>query len=66
MVGLTGLAIPIPKHSRAMMQRAAAKTAAQEQKRPDEDVGISFEDANGTWHEELSEGDDRPAPVVVG
>lgn len=48
------------------MARAAAKVAALEQIRPGDDVGISYEDANGAWHEELADGEDRPDPVVVG
>lgn len=46
--------------------RAAARTAALEQARPGKDVGITFEDASGHWHEELSHGDDRPHPTVEG
>jgi hypothetical protein len=29
-------------------------------------VGITFEDASGHWHEELSHGDDRPDAIVEG
>jgi Uncharacterized protein conserved in bacteria (DUF2188) len=39
---------------------AAAKRVALEQQRPGETAGISWEDANGRWHEEVSRGDDRP------
>jgi hypothetical protein len=46
--------------------RAAARIAAMEQKQPGNDVGITFEDASGHWHEELSDGDDRPEPIVEG
>ena len=46
--------------------RAAARVAALEQARPGKDVGITFEDASGHWHEELSHGDDRPDASVEG
>ena len=39
---------------------AAAKRVAAEQMRPDQTVGISWEDERGRWHDELSAGDDRP------
>jgi hypothetical protein len=48
------------------LARAAAERAAQEQVMPDETRGISFEDEAGRWHEEVSEGDDRPTPEVKG
>src|SRR5690606_3048230 len=38
----------------------AAKRAALEQMQPGETVGISWEDARGCWHDEISSGDDRP------
>jgi Uncharacterized protein conserved in bacteria (DUF2188) len=46
--------------------RAAAMAAAREQAQPGRDVGITFEDANGKWHEELSDGRDRPDASVEG
>jgi Uncharacterized protein conserved in bacteria (DUF2188) len=46
--------------------RAAAMMAAREQAQPGKDVGITFEDANGNWHEELSDGEDRPEARVEG
>jgi hypothetical protein len=46
--------------------RAAALIAANEQAQPGNDVGIRFEDASGHWHEELSDGDDRPEPTIEG
>ncbi len=46
--------------------RAAAHTAATEQAQPGNDVGISFEDASGKWHEELAKGRDRPEAIVEG
>ena len=52
-----------PDHDAA---RSAARTAAGEQRVSGNDVGISYEDASGTWHEELAHGDDRPDPVVEG
>lgn len=39
---------------------AAARRVALEQMRPDQTVGISWEDAQGRWHDEISSGDDRP------
>jgi Uncharacterized protein conserved in bacteria (DUF2188) len=46
--------------------RSAARIAAGEQVVAGKDVGITYEDASGKWHEELSEGDDRPQPTVTG
>jgi hypothetical protein len=46
--------------------RAAARRAAGEQRVPGNEVGISWEDSDGRWHEELSEGDDRPTTEVEG
>ena len=46
--------------------RAAARIAANEQARPGSDVGITFEDASGHWHEELSDGDDRSEAIIEG
>ncbi len=43
---------------------SAARKVAREQVRPDEDTTISFEDANGRWHEEKSDGHNRPEPMV--
>jgi len=43
----------------------AARRAAIEQQRPGAAVGIVYEDANGVWHTELSDGDDRPTASVV-
>lgn len=40
--------------------KAAALKASREQTVPGQDVGISFEDADGVWHEELADGHDRP------
>ena len=52
-----------PTHDHA---KAAARRAAMEQQRPGESAGISWEDAGGRWHEEVSGGDDRPEAVVEG
>jgi hypothetical protein len=46
--------------------RAAARVAAIEQRQPGSDVGITFEDASGRWHEELSSGEDRPEVTIEG
>ncbi len=43
---------------------AAAKRAAVEQTRPGETVGISWEDERGRWHDEISQGDDRPDVAI--
>jgi Uncharacterized protein conserved in bacteria (DUF2188) len=39
---------------------AAARRVAIEQRRPGEDVGISWEDEKGRWHDEIADGEDRP------
>ena len=44
---------------------AAAKRVAVEQRRPDQTVGISWEDEKGRWHDEISPGDDRPDVDIV-
>jgi Uncharacterized protein conserved in bacteria (DUF2188) len=46
-----------PSHD---MARAAAERAAQET------TGISYEDKEGLWHDEVSAGDDRPETDVEG
>jgi hypothetical protein len=38
---------------------------AKEQSVPGDTTLIEFEDADGKWHTELSEGDDRPDADVV-
>ena len=43
---------------------AAARVVAAEQQLGGETVPISWEDANGVWHEEVSQGDDRPIADV--
>lgn len=52
-----------PSHDAA---HAAAERAAREQRLSGATVGISWEDARGVWHEELSEGFDRPDTSVQG
>jgi Uncharacterized protein conserved in bacteria (DUF2188) len=42
----------------------AAERAAREQVLPGETTGISYEDADGHWHDEVSAGDDRPETGV--
>jgi hypothetical protein len=46
--------------------RAAAERAAREQRLSGDDAAISFEDADGRWHEELVHGEDRPETQVEG
>jgi len=52
-----------PSHDVA---RRAAERAAAEQAVPGETEGISFEDVEGQWHDEVSSGDDRPDTEVKG
>jgi len=52
-----------PSHDAA---RAAAERAAGEQRVSGATTGISFEDKDGKWHEELSDGTDRPLTDVEG
>ena len=44
---------------------AAANSAAERQHLGDETVPISWQDADGGWHEETAAGDDRPDADVV-
>lgn len=46
-----------PSHAAAL---AAAKRVALEQQVAGEDTGISWEDKKGRWHDEVSDGEDRP------
>jgi hypothetical protein len=50
-----------PSHDAA---RAAAQRAAGEQRVGGEETGISYEDASGKWHDEVSDGHDRPQTKV--
>ena len=54
---------PFPTHDRAL---AAARRAAAEQRIGGETHAISWEDDKGQWHEEVSEGGDRPETEVRG
>lgn len=46
--------------------RRAAERAAREQVVAGNTTGISYEDKDGHWHDELSKGDDRPETDVKG
>ena len=46
--------------------RRAAERAAGEQRISGNEAGISYEDENGVWHDEVAEGDDRPQTDVKG
>ena len=46
--------------------RVAAMIAAREQQVPGDTTGITWEDSQGRWHEEVAKGDDRPAADVEG
>ncbi len=50
-----------PTHDEAS---AAAHAAAAEHALAGETVPISWEDADGRWHEETADGDDRPEVEV--
>ena len=52
-----------PSHDAALK---AARSAAREQREPGATTGITWEDEQGRWHEELSSGDDRPDAEVEG
>jgi hypothetical protein len=52
-----------PSHDAA---RRAAEHAAGEQRVPGNTTGISYEDKGGRWHDELSNGRDRPITEVKG
>jgi hypothetical protein len=53
-----------PFHSRPAAVAAARRVAA-EQHVPGDTLHIEYEDAAGNWHEELSEGTDRPDVDVI-
>ena len=44
---------------------AAARIAAAEQQVAGKTEGIEYEDAEGKWHGEVAEGDDRPETDVI-
>lgn len=50
-----------PTHAAAL---AAAQRAAGEQRVPDKDTAIEWEDEAGKWHSESSSGHDRPSTEV--
>lgn len=50
-----------PNHDAALN---AAKRAAGEQRAPGETEGITYEDKNAVWHQEVASGDDRPTTHV--
>jgi hypothetical protein len=52
-----------PSHDLA---RKAAERAAKEQAVPGETTGISYEDKDGRWHDEVARGNDRPETDVEG
>ena len=52
-----------PSHDAA---RRAAERAAKEQVVAGNTTGISYEDKDGRWHDEVSRGDDRPETDVKG
>ena len=52
-----------PTHDLA---RKAAERAASEQVVGGAQTGISYEDKEGHWHDEVSRGDDRPETEVEG
>jgi hypothetical protein len=53
---------PFPSKAAAL---GAAKRVAAEQHIPGDTTHIEYQDEAGTWHSELSEGDDRPDVDVV-
>jgi len=46
--------------------RAAAEDAAKKHAVAGETAGISYEDREGRWHEEVASGTDRPETDVAG
>jgi hypothetical protein len=52
-----------PSHDAA---KRAAERAAGEQRVSGEEAAISYETADGRWHEELVQGQDRPDTEVEG
>ena len=51
-----------PDHDSA---RRAADVVAREQAAPGETAPISYQDAQGAWHEETAKGDDRPEVEIL-
>jgi Uncharacterized protein conserved in bacteria (DUF2188) len=52
-----------PSHDAA---RRGAERAAREQVVPGDTTGISYEDEDGRWHDEVVAGSDRPDTDVKG
>ncbi len=52
-----------PTHDQA---RDAAERAAVEQEVSGQTEAIEYQDPAGAWHEEVAQGDDRPATAVEG
>ena len=52
-----------PNHDAA---RKAAETAAKKQNLAGNTTGISWEDTQGQWHNEVADGGDRPETEVQG
>jgi hypothetical protein len=48
------------------LARQAAERAAEEQRIAGQTTGISYEDEQGRWHEEVASGSDRPETEVEG
>lgn len=46
--------------------RTAAERAAADQRRPGATEDIEYQDEAGVWHEEVSQGKDRPETDVTG
>jgi hypothetical protein len=53
-----------PTHDAA--RKAADEAAAEQVVAEEDDVGISYEDPEGHWHDEVSSRDDRPETEVKG
>lgn len=51
-----------PRHDEAL---SAARIAVREHEVAGNTVGITFEDTEGQWHEELSDGNDRPTTSIL-
>ncbi len=52
-----------PTHDSA---RGAAEAAARKQAVSGATTGISYEDRDGVWHQEVADGSDRPETQVQG
>jgi hypothetical protein len=53
-----------PTHDAA--RKAAEQAAAEQVVAADNAVGITYEDTEGHWHDEISRRDDRPETEVEG